>query len=136
MTDDFNQALWKIASTSPDLQEAIRKSMSKPSKEDQYFLPRGDFRDAIFNHMKDDEQREKWLALTKKAYEELTLKHIAHMQDELRVALTIKEVKGEELHPIEKTLKDVNLLTLSILLLVEWQKHITHEDTTPKGDKA
>lgn len=63
-----------------------------------------------------------------KAYNEMTLKQIALMQGELKPALEIAEIKGEELSEIEKTLKDVNIFTLAILLLIEWQKHITHAD--------
>jgi hypothetical protein len=126
MTDEFNRQIWELAKTSPDLQEALLNGKLKGKEREPYWLPKTDLRDAVFNL--DEEARDKWLQVMKKAYNEMTLKQIALMQGELKPALEIAEIKGEELSEIEKTLKDVNIFTLAILLLIEWQKHITHAD--------
>lgn len=142
MTDDFNQALWELASASPDLQEAIKRSMH-PSPDERLVLPNEDMRHYM-KRIEDEDLRKHWLQFIETIFNTCRVKDIARMQDELRKAIKDKDVES---NPILRTLKKVNVFSLIVLLVIEWQNNVSHEDSapaykvnienaTPKGDKV
>ena len=116
MNDDFNKTLWEMAIDSPDLQQALIKSMSTDSG--GYSIPTGDITVSAFAG-EDSPQREKLIQAVKKA-SELRVKDLARILGELRVALTLEEVQGRELDNPEKTLRDIDITALATWALVKW----------------
>ena len=116
MNDDFNKTLWEMAVDSPDLQQALIKSMNTDSG--GYSIPTGDITVSAFAG-EDSPQREKLIQAVKKA-SELRVKDLARILGELRVALTIEEVQGRELDNPEKTLRGIDITALATWALVKW----------------
>lgn len=121
---DIDARLWKIAIDAPELQEALIKAGNDSAG--GYKLPLGNIREYIFSADIPEERREK----TVQQIHDLdgwTLKEITKAFDELRVALTVKEAKGEELTPLEKTYKDADLTAFVLLGLRRWANMVSHE---------
>lgn len=116
MNDNFNKMLWKMAIDSPDLQQALRKSMS--TEGGGYSIPTGDITVSVFA-WEDSPQREKMIQAIQKA-RELRVKDLARILGELRVALTVKMVQGRELDKAEKTLRNIDINALATWALVKW----------------
>jgi len=116
MNDDFNKMLWEMAVDSPDLQQALRKSMS--TEGGGYSIPTGDITVSVFAG-EDSPRREKMVQAIQKA-RELRVKDLAHILGELRVALTLEEVQGRELDKAEETLRDIDINALATWALVKW----------------
>ena len=116
MNDDFNRKLWKMAVDSPDLQEALIKSMNTESG--GYSIPTGDITLSVFDK-EDTPQREKMLQAIQKA-SELRVKDLARILGELRVDLTLEEVQGRKLDSPEETLRDIDITALATWALIKW----------------
>lgn len=116
MNDNFNKMLWKMAIDSPDLQQALRKSMS--TEGGGYSIPTGNITVSVFA-WEDSPQREKMIQAIQKA-RELRVKDLARILGELRAALTVKMVQGRELDKAEKTLRNIDINALATWALVKW----------------
>ncbi len=116
MNDNFNKMLWKMAIDSPDLQQALRKSMS--TEGGGYSIPTGDITVSVFA-WEDSPQREKMIQAIQKA-RELRVKDLARILGELRAALTVKMVQGRKLDKAEKTLRNIDINALATWALVKW----------------
>lgn len=119
MNDDFNRQLLELASTSPDLQEALKKSFTAGSC--GYTIPTGDICVDVFELSEKAQGRDFIVQAIKKA-QSLTVAELAQMLGELRVALNVKMVEGEALLPLEKTLKDIDITAIATWALVSWLK--------------
>ena len=118
MIDTFDKALLKAAAGSPGLQQALLKNMSKDSA--GYSIPTGDIHLYAVSRPEEAE-RERAVDLVKKA-DSLTVGQLCKLLAELKPALIIKEVQGEELQEFQKTLRDIDISALAAFALVEWIK--------------
>ena len=105
MNDDFNRQLLELASTSPDLQEALKKSFTAGGW--GYSIPTGDICVDVFEEGKE-------------AHRDTIVQ--AQILGELRVALNIKLAEGETLPEDERTLRDIDITALATWALVKWIK--------------
>lgn len=64
----------------------------------------------------DDAQREKLIQAVKKV-DSMTVGELAKAASLARVALTLKEVQGEELTEQERTVKDIDIATLALFIV-------------------
>lgn len=118
MNDDFNRQLLELASTSPDLQEALKKSFTAGGW--GYSIPTGDICVDVFEEGK-EAHRDTIVQAIKKA-QSLTVAELAQILGELRVALNIKLAEGETLPEDERTLRDIDITALATWALVKWIK--------------
>ncbi len=125
MNDDFNKRLWEMAIDSPDLQQAIKKSMSTENK--GYTIPTrrysevleevGDIHSYYLDMAKDEAQKEK-LAQIIKSIDSMTIGELATQLNYVRVAMLVKEVENEkELTEVEKTLRDIDITLLALTVM-------------------
>lgn len=121
MNDVFNKTLWELASTSPDLQEALKKSMrgagySIPTR--THCKATGEVEDIHFSALdiEDAEKRERFLNAVK-SVDSMKVGEIAKLLNYARVAIVVKEAEGEELTEVEKTLKDIDFSLLAMFIV-------------------
>lgn len=119
MNDDFNRQLLELASTSPDIQEALKKSFSTEGW--GYSIPTGDICLDVFELSEKAQGRDIIVQAIKKA-QSLTVQELSQRLAELRVALNVKMAEGETLAPLEKTLRDIDITALATWALVAWLK--------------
>lgn len=121
MNDNFNKLLWDLGRDNPEIQEAIAHSMSTGTR--GYSIPTRKYCKATeevedihtyFIDKEDPEQREK-LAQALKQVDNMTVGQLAKILNYTRVALTLKEVEGQELTEPEKTLKDIDISALALV---------------------
>lgn len=121
--DKFSKELWKLGEDSPELQQMIANMLSNTSG--GYSIPTGDYLTRYINM--DDKTAERFTKITGRLAD-ITLRDLYKMQAELSTYYTLEEVQGRELEPYEKTLRDIDLVTLALVLFVKWKKNITHEE--------
>lgn len=121
MNDDFNTTLWKMASTSPDLQEALKRNFrtagySIPTR--TYCEATGELEDIHFSlaDIEDDDQRERFIQAVK-SIDDMRVGDIATQLNYARVNILVKEAEGKELTDIEKTLKDLDFTLLAMFIV-------------------
>lgn len=129
MNDKFNKLLWDLGRDTPEVQEAIAHSMSTASKgysipTRQYCKATGEVEDihTYFIDKEDPAQREK-LANALKQVDNMTVGELAKILNYTRVALTLKEVDGQELTEPEKTLKDLDISALALVTAITANKY-------------
>ena len=127
MRDKFNRELLDLALTSPELQEAIAKTITSPVEysiptrtwelEDaRDRLPTGQTIHRAVVGIEDAEQRERAIEKVKQA-DSATVRDLAIRLNILSIAYTLKEAEGKTLTPQEKTLKDLDITALAYTLL-------------------
>ena len=121
MNDEFNTTLWKMASTSPDLQEALKRNFrtagySIPTR--TYCEATGELEDIHFSlaDIEDDDQRERFIQAVK-SIDDMRVGDIATQLNYARVNILVKEAEGKELTDIEKTLKDLDFTLLAMFIV-------------------
>lgn len=130
MNDSFKKTLWSLASSNPDLQQAIIKAMGINGG--GYSIPTGDITVSIFEDVEED-QRGKWIKAIDTA-RELKVKDLARMLGELRPAIILKEAQGEELKVHEKTLRDIDITALAVFTLIDWISNVVHTEGSQSHD--
>lgn len=120
MNDEFNTTLWKMASTSPDLQEALKRNFrtagySIPTR--TYCEATGEVEDIHFSvaDIEDDTQRAKFMDAIAEV-DRLTVGDLAKMLGYVRVALLVKEAEGTELTAVEETLRDIDISLFALMV--------------------
>ena len=121
MNDDFKE-LWERAVDSPYLREALMKSSGG------YSIPTGNITEEVFDpdyftNFPREEDRQTIAQIIKNAMG-LKVSELSDMLTELRSALISKEVKGETLNPMEKTLRDLDANKLAFFILILHQKYL------------
>ena len=125
MTDNFDAILWELGKDSPEAREAIIKTLSPSSSEEHkgYYIPTRRYlalTDSVedihlgYTVLEDPEQRER-LAHAIKKVDSMTVGQLAKRLGELRAYLIAKEVTGEELTPLEETLRDIDISYLALI---------------------
>lgn len=122
MTDDFNRALWALATDSPTLRQALASHISKTSA--GYSIPTGDIHLQVYAN---GTPSDKLISAIKKA-DSMTVGQLGKILAELRAVLEIRQIQGETLQPFEETLKDIDISCLATFALVEWAKHAPHTE--------
>ena len=130
MNDDFNRQLLELASTSPDIQEALKKSFSTEGW--GYSIPTGDIRLDIFTEGR-EAHRDTLVQAIKKA-QSLTVEELSKILGELRVALNVKLATGEALDQTEKTLRDIDITALATWALVKWLREYYKPERSGNDD--
>lgn len=136
MTDDFNDVLWSIAKDSPDVQQAILGNGTNGAgysipviRRSQLTEEVGDihvYYQDICNLTGADEAEEKRMVQTIKAIDTFTIGKLAEHLNYLRVALMLKEAKGEELTATESTLRDIDIVMLAMTILATCKKELEY----------
>lgn len=123
MKDDFNARLWQMASNSPDLQEALKKNFRKEGE--GYSIPvrtyceaTGEVEDIHYSiaDIEDDTQRERFMDAIK-SIDSMTVGEVSKMLGYASVAVRVKQAEGEELTPIEETLRDFDLTLFAMYVV-------------------
>ena len=112
MYNNFNSELFRLAQESPALQDIFLNALAN------YSIPTGNIKESVFD-MEDPNKVETIVKAINQA-DSLTVAQLDKMAGELRVALTLEEVKGRELLPYEKTLKDIDISALAVFIVVKW----------------
>lgn len=111
----FYRALLQEALDSPTLLSSIAGKLSGPS----YSIPTGNsFKDF---RVEDGPMLDKRLKLFQKAMAEaraMTIEDLAHVLDELREEYLAFEAQGRELNAVEQTLRDIDILSLAVLAIL------------------
>lgn len=141
MNDEFNKTLWGLGEDSPELQRAIAKSMEAKESKRGYSIPTltlnsvteelEDIHVTAFTDVEDPEQRDRLVNAIKKV-DSMTVGELARVIGYGRVALILKEAKGEELTEQEKTLRDIDITSLALTAVYAPQKVIGHRKPLPK----
>lgn len=126
----MDKRLWEMGLNSPELQKILADSMKEDTGETPgYKMPLGNIREYIFSDKIKEDARERAVQQIHDI-DKLSFKAISTAFAELQVALTLKEVKGEPLTPLEKTLKDIDLTAFVLLGIRRWLALVTHEPAT------
>jgi len=143
MNDDFVKALFANAVEDPSLQQAIMNLMGKSGTEKKgYTIPtrlKSKYTDEVedihtyyldMQDMIDDEDKKEQLVQVIKTADSMTVENLARRLNCLWVALTAKEAKGEELTDLEKTIRDLDISALTLIILSMYLKYFapTHEE--------
>lgn len=104
MIDKFSSALWELGKDSPEVQQIIANSMTGDTG---YFIPTGDFIESLPSSIKDKVIKNLQPTLS------MTVEEIATRLSIIRAELTELEEQGTELAPAQKTLKDLDIITLA-----------------------
>lgn len=129
MEDRFNKALWELGVDNPELQKAILKSIEgEDPKSGGYSIPTKNF---IIEHpadrlptgqdihitafnKEDPDQKQRYIEEIKKI-DQCAIKEVAQHLAKWTAYLTLKEAEGQELTPIERTLKDIDITALALV---------------------
>lgn len=121
MDEAYINELWKLGTNIPSLQKRIAGMISKDSSDPDpgFSIPTGDITLEIFSKDVDEDQQRSAVAFIQ-LVEDLRIRDLAQLLAELRPALIMKEVEGEELTKPEKTLRAIDIRALATLALVHW----------------
>ncbi|MBR4550540.1 MAG: hypothetical protein IKM82_02400 [Oscillospiraceae bacterium] len=89
-------------------------------------IPVGDIHEEIFRQCEPPSERV--IANIKKA-DSLMVWQLDKILSELRPCLTIKEVQGETLGPIEQTLQKIDISGLAVIAVSTWARMVKHTKT-------
>ena len=137
MNDDINRKLWSMAVDSPELQQAIIRSMSTGSGSGGYKIPTrqycettGEVEDIHFNllDMEDPAQKEELIKAIQKV-DRMTVGQLAKILSYTSTALRVKEAEGMKLSEPERTLRDIDITYLALAAVLSSPKVIGR--TTP-----
>lgn len=107
MIKDFNEAFFKLAQDSPELQDSILTALT-----DKYTITTGNMIEDIINAVEPDEVEE--LEAFIKKVENLTVAQLAKIITDVSNALTVAKSKGVDLNPLLVTLKDIDVTALAV----------------------
>lgn len=96
------------------------------AKMENAMIPVGDIHEEIFRQ--GEPPSERVIANIKKA-DSLTVGQLGKILSELRPCLTIKEVQGETLEPIEETLQKIDISGLAVMAVCKWARMVEHAET-------
>lgn len=121
MNDTFNKTLWELGSTSPEVQNIIANSIA--TNRGYYSIPTGNVLEQA-HQLEDPEQ--KATALDRIAHtQSLTVGELATKLELISLDLKELEENGTELNPAQRTLKDLDIITLAY--------YIEHIQTKPQA---
>lgn len=125
MTNDiFDQSLWKLATESPELQQAIVNARQTRSG---YSIPTGDIElELNFQSLISADKKSK-LAEAVDITRSLTIREVDFLLRKVQQALTLSVAEGHTLTAEEKTMKDIDLTALATFIVVKWLSIKTQE---------
>ena len=117
MTDTIDRRLWELGADTPELQKIIAGKINRESE--GYKMPLGNIREYLYG-LDISEERREHIAQNIHDIDALSVKAVTIAFEELRAALIVKEVQGEELTPVEKTYKDIDLTAFILFGIRRW----------------
>ncbi len=96
------------------------------AKMENAVIPVGDIHEEIFRQGEPPSKRV--IANIKKA-DSLTVGQLDKILSELRPCLTIKEVQGGTLAPIEQTLQKIDISGFAVIAISTWARMVEHAET-------
>lgn len=138
MNDNFNKTFWEMAHTSPDIQQAILKCLytqsdsapkntgrTSSSNAGYYSIPTID--KELIKKLDSIEKSSPNKVVIVSCMDEVrntTIGDLEQMLDELRPTLASRE----SLSPHEKTLRDIDIVTLALFAIVNWADNMNPTD--------
>lgn len=107
MIDKFSSALWELGKDNPEVQKIIANSISHDTG---YFIPTGDFIENLPHNIKDKVIQNLQPVLN------MTVEELAVRLRLIRAELLALEEQGTRLEGAQKTLKDLDIVTLAWLI--------------------
>lgn len=138
MDDNFTQKLWKLGLDNPELRDTIIAQLDKEHR--GYLIPvreplaGSDELETIevrAEAIEDPVIKRRTINALKEC-KDLTVGELAQLAYLDRVALLTEEVKGRKLEREEETLKDVDIMALALMILVDCVSHYSNAPEEPK----
>ena len=116
--NDFivDKSIWELGADNPAIQEAIIKTMSNASG--YYSIPTGDITVSAFRG-EDSPFRDSVIQALKVAMD-MKLRDISKMLEVVRHSIILKEVQDKPLAEYEKTLRDIDIVSLAVFTLLKY----------------